>query len=296
MKTIHALLTCFNRRDKTLACLEALQHSALPPEHRLRVLLVDDGSTDGTAEVVMARFPEVDLVRSDGGLFWCRGMHQAMAIAMREKPAYLLWVNDDVVPEPGAIARLIAIRDDYVARGLGDAIVVGATENPDTGRPSYGAHTSRGGLHRLTYDLAWHPDRVLQADAMNGNFVLIPHDIVARIGLIDPFYEHAMGDTDYALRARRAGFSVLAAPGFVGRCRNNPSQGTWSDPSLPLSRRLHLMLDRKGLPWRSWWHFTHAHGGLLGPLHFAWPYAKLVASGLRGGGARGPVSTDSAKG
>jgi hypothetical protein len=41
------------------------------------------------------------------------------------------------------------------------------------------------------------------------------------------------------------------------------------------------MMGRKGLPVRSWWRFTRKHGGVLWPLYFTWPYAKLIATGLR---------------
>ena len=41
---------------------------------------------------------------------------------------------------------------------------------------------------------------------------------------------------------------------------------------------MELIRSRKGLPFRSWLHFTRRHGGLLWPLFFAWPYAKLPLS------------------
>lgn len=279
MTTVAVLITCFNRRAKTLACLAQLRRCQLPPAHRLQVILVDDASTDGTPEAVAEEFPEVQLVRSEGGLFWCRGMHFAMQIAQRDAPAYYAWLNDDVVLSDDAFMRLLTVTDQHQRDSGRAALVVGATRSPDTGKPSYGGYVSLGGLRHLTYRLVFSADQVLACDTINGNFVLIPAPIVQRIGLIDAEFAHAMGDTDYALRARRAGFAVLAAPGYIGECRNNPAKGTWSDASLPLSRRMRLMLDRKGLPMASWWRFTRRHGGLLWPLHFAWPYLRLMLSG-----------------
>ena len=52
--------------------------------------------------------------------------------------------------------------------------------------------------------------------------------------------------------------------------------GTFTDKSLPLKTRWKRMLDRKGLPWKSWLIFTRRHMGVMWPLYFAWPYAKLV--------------------
>lgn len=279
MKRLAVLITCYNRREKTLACLAQLRRCRLPAGHQLRIVLVDDASNDGTPEAVGADYPEVDLVRAAGGLFWCRGMHFAMSVAAHAAPDYFVWLNDDVVLTDDAFERVLAVEHAHREVSGAPALVVGATVSPDTGGVSYGGYRSLGGLRHLSYEIVHSTTDVLEVDTINGNFVLIPRPIVDRVGLIDSEFAHAMGDTDYALRVRDAGFAVLAAPGFVGSCRNNPSSGTWSDRSLPLARRVRLMLDRKGLPLSSWLRFTRRHGGALWPLHFAWPYVRLVIEG-----------------
>ena len=77
MRIIAALITCHNRKSKTIACLERLFQQALPLGVLLKVYLVDDGSTDGTAEAVREKFPSVSVISADGSLFWCRGMRLA---------------------------------------------------------------------------------------------------------------------------------------------------------------------------------------------------------------------------
>ena len=69
MKYIAVLLTVFNRKDKTLCCLERL-FAQLPIDGwRVDVFLTDDGCTDGTPEAVAARFPDVSIVRGTGLYF-----------------------------------------------------------------------------------------------------------------------------------------------------------------------------------------------------------------------------------
>jgi GT2 family glycosyltransferase len=278
-----ALLACFNRRDKTLACLRALQASTGVDDVRMSAILVDDGCTDGTAEAVAAEFPWVRVLRvgaSEEALFWCRGMHRAFSAALEMGHDHYLWLNDDTMLERDAVARLLAA-SARLRRQVGAAvIVVGSTRDAATGTVTY------GGERRPS---AWRPFRVerlqpastaQRCDSMTGNIVLIPADVALRVGNIDAVFEHSMGDTDYALRARRRGVQVWVDAGTHGACSDNSPVGTWCDASQPLRVRWRDMLGRKGLPWRSWLVFTRRHAGPLWPIYFASPYVKVLAQGL----------------
>ena len=63
---IAALLTCFNRKDKTITCLNSVLN-IIPTCH---VYLVDDASTDGTSEAIKQNFPQVNIIQGNGNLFW----------------------------------------------------------------------------------------------------------------------------------------------------------------------------------------------------------------------------------
>jgi GT2 family glycosyltransferase len=275
---VMAVLTCFNRKSMTLACLRALEDAAARAGVELGAIVVDDASTDGTAAAVRQTFPWADVVAGSGALFWNRGMHLGFGRALQHRVDHYLWLNDDTVLLPDALQRLLSQAQSLRQRDGQPAILVGATAD-DSGRVSYGGGVAHSRLKRFSYRPVWSDREPLRCDVMNGNCVLIPREVAARVGNLDATFEHAMGDTDYALRARRAGYTAYVAAGIVGRCTNNPSKGTFNDRSLPLSRRWALMMGRKGLPVRSWLHFTRKHGGVLWPLYFAWPYAKLVATG-----------------
>jgi GT2 family glycosyltransferase len=244
-------------------------------------VLVDDGSTDGTAEAVRAEFPWVRVVPSPGQLFWNRGMHRALAVAQAESADAVLWLNDDTRLHQAALQQLLAQADDLRRRLGRPAIVVGSTCD-GAGRRSYGGAVAASRLRRFKYRPVWDAGSSLPCEVMNGNCVLVPMPVAHALGNVDPAFEHAMGDTDYALRARAAGHGVYVAAGFVGVCDQNGVAGTFLDAGLPLRRRWALMMDRKGLPWRSWLHFTRRHGGWLWPAYFAWPYLRLVGASLAG--------------
>ena len=275
--SVCALLTCFNRREKTLECLRALAGNTGLQAVELRAVLVDDGSTDGTAQAVRDEFSWVDVVTSDASLFWCRGMHLAFETALRTGFDHYLWLNDDTTLRHDAVARLLACEADLRGRTDAPLIVIGSTVDPLSGVCTY------SGERRPS---RWQPSRVERVvpasvpqscDTLTGNIVLVSARAAQRVGNLDPGFEHAMGDTDYGLRARRLGVELWVAPQVHGTCAHNPVAGTYMDESLPIATRWKRMQHRKGLPWRSWLIFTRRHTGVMWPLYFAWPYAKLLA-------------------
>ena len=122
MKTIAVLITSFNRKEKTIKCLESLfvQHAT---NFFLQVFLVNDGSTDGTAEAVSRKFPEVQIIHGDGTLYWNRGMHKAWSEASKRNNDFYLWLNDDTFLYKEALKEML----ETLVKVRGEAIIVGAT-------------------------------------------------------------------------------------------------------------------------------------------------------------------------
>lgn len=268
MYRIATLLTCHNRREKTLACLVALYAARESvAEVELQVYLTDDGSTDGTAAAVREFDPGIHVVRGTGGLYWNRGMVAAWeaALASGESWDAFLLLNDDTLLDLDA---LTVLRE--TAREVGaNAIIVGAVRDPKTGELTY------GGIRRTS---RWHPGRTARvpvasgpqdADTFNANCVLVPAACVERIGTLDPAFTHAMGDFDYGLRARKAGVRVVVAPGVIGACPRNDMRGSWRDSSLPVRKRLRQLNSPKGLPYREWRQYLRRHGA---------PFPRLLAA------------------
>lgn len=270
------ILTCFNRKQHTLECLHALAASTGMEQVQVSAVLVDDGSKDGTAEAVRELFPWVDVTVADGNLFWCRGMHKAFAIAMQNNPDYYLWLNDDTTLNEDALTRLLKCAQDLRVSGQWPVIVVGSTIDEQTGKLTYGGDRRAARWRPMSFVKVRAVDRPEVCESMNGNIVLIPSEAAQIVGNLDPRFEHAMGDIDYALRATQLGVGVWVAPGVHGMCSHNPVTGTFLDGALPLGKRLRLILGRKGLPWRSWLILTRRHAGILWPGYFVWPYIRTV--------------------
>lgn len=225
-KQIAVLMTCHNRREKTLNCLRSLFNCSLPEEYAFDVFLVDDGSTDNTATAVKQNFSAVNIITGNGKLYWNRGMHLAWTTAAKKQDYdFYLWLNDDVILFPGALKGLFDV-------SLGeDVIVVGSMCTKDERDLSYGGRNIAGNL--LTPN-----GSVQQCFTFNGNLVLIPQKVFIQLGPLDPLFLHSIGDFDYALRAKKKGIKCFLLPAYSGYCEKHPTHATWCLPEVPFFKRL----------------------------------------------------------
>ena len=285
MVRLAALLTCHNRREQTMACLSALFESARPPATLLDVVLVDDGSVDGTAVAVRASFSEVQVLQGDGTLYWAGGMRLAYAEALKRDYDFYLFLNDDTVIESDALTRLFATYEEIEVRSKRAGAIVGTTRDPDSHRPTYGGLRRVSSWRSMRLELLTPAAYPIECDSMNTNCVLVPREAALDIGNFDDAFRHRIADIDYGLRMRSAGFSNWVAPGFIGTCADDHRpEASWVDPSTPLRERFRQVTQVKGLPWREWMVFTRRHGGLFWPAFWIWPYVKilLTSSARRG--------------
>ncbi len=276
---IAALLTCHSRKDTTLKCLARLFEQELTVQ--LSVFLVDDCSSDGTANAVRTQFPLVRVLEGDGNLFWCGGMRKAFEAALSEDFDFYLWLNDDTLLECDAVDRLLKTYQSVTYERNDASIVVGSTCDPDSGKPTYGGIVRSSRIHPIKYRMVKPSDKPIECDTMNGNFVLIPRAVAARVQNLGSEFQHAMGDFDYGLRARKAGCSVWAAPGYIGTCASNEIGGVFLDSRLPLPIRWRHMMSNKGLPPNEYLVYVRRHGGYMWPLLWVLPYIKAVLGALK---------------
>lgn len=279
--SIAVVLTCFNRKDKTEACLVALFQTAqlMAGRVRLHVIVTDDGSSDGTGEMLRSRFPQVEVLRGDGGLFWNGGMRLAYGRALQKKYDFYLWLNDDTHLYPDCLERLLETHDMlFTSTGLG-GLVVGSTCNAE-GRVSYGGLRRKSG-NGLQFYLVEPSAQPQPCESNNGNCLLVSAEAAHKLGNLEAAYVHSMGDMDYGLRATKAGIPLWVMPGFVGECGNDhPVGGSYLDTSLPFAIRWKKALSTKELSPRAWAVFCRRHAGLWWPAYWAWPYAKIVLTSL----------------
>lgn len=265
--TIAVLLTCFNRKELTLNCLKMLSKQKAD-NFTLDIYLVDDGCTDGTSQIVRAKFPDVNIIRGTGALYWNGGMRLAWQRALSTKPDFYLWVNDDSFIYKDAVSNLLKSYENLIDKNQEAGAILGSMVDPDSKSLTYGGRAKAKGMNPLSIGKIIQPvNEAIKCDFVNGNLTLIPRNTVDRIGILSDKFTHSMGDFDYGLRAKNAGLDCWVAPGVYGECSANPIKGSWQDKSLPISERIKKMNAITQLPpVCEWKYFVKQHGGVLWPL------------------------------
>lgn len=262
-------MTCYNRKDKTLACLGSLFGSHPPCE--LEVYLLDDASTDGTSRAVRERFPQVHLISGAGNAYWAGGTRLAWEAAKDSGVDAFVLLNDDVHIDPDAFTRLV-----HWFERLGDGSVLGcAVRSSDGGQVTYGG-MRRNGVHPMKFELVQPAeDGPSEADVLNGNLMLIPDKVYRTVGMLPRYLVHIGGDFDYTLRARKAGFKALLLPGTFGSCDKNPPA-----PHLRGFKALRMALSPKCWPPSSTIPLYRAHAGFFWPVWWVMPYVRAFLFGF----------------
>lgn len=241
MKTLAVLLTCYNRKAKTLSCLEYLFRNEIPETYSMSVFLVDDGSTDGTTVAVKDSFPEVNIIKGTGELYWNQGMRLAWQEAINTNTFdFFIWLNDDTELKCNAISQLLDTYHEIVKETKREAIVTGACQESKTKITfSYGGRTDNGAVI---------PNNTIQlCKYINGNIVLVPKDIYNTIGILSNDYTHGMGDYDYGLRAQENGFLCVTTKEYVAYCETHKRIATWCNPEKTLAERKKSFISPLGL-------------------------------------------------
>jgi hypothetical protein len=197
----------WNGGEENLRCLESILAQGIPGRD---VFFVDNGSEDGSPELVVEKLPEVRVLRNAENLGYAAASNRGARAALEEGAEGILFVNNDAVLPDGVVQALTDEMGQEPRLGIVGPRIVYLTE-PDRVWSAGGVLTWRQNLstllgHGELDDKRWmetHP-----VDYIPGCVMLVRRAVFEQIGFMDADYFAYMEDIDYCLRARNAGFLV----------------------------------------------------------------------------------------
>jgi len=225
VKCVVAAVPAWNARDRIAEVLDALA------EQVTATVVVDNGSTDGTADWVAANRPSAILLRHDQNLGFSAAVNRAIDQAASLRPDALLLVNDDAVFAPGAVDLLAGALDREARAGAVSAKML-YRDRPGVINGTGGFFDASRGWAALRGegepDSGQYDDQLL-VDYPSGAASLLRWAALLDVGPFDEDYFLYFEDTDWGLRSRASGWLTLYEPRAV--VTHEGSAGTAADPA-----------------------------------------------------------------
>jgi GT2 family glycosyltransferase len=202
-------IAVFNRIDYTRKCLELLRHQTYLD---VRPVVVDDGSSDGTSEMIIAEHPEAVLLRGDGSLYWTGATRAGVdyILAHAAPNDYTLLLNDDLLFAPDLVEKLLEV-GKRLPQSLIQA-VESCVEDPDViwqggvkVNPWTAKHQRLNHHRRISEFPSGHFE---QSDYLTGRGVLVPMEVFKVVGNYDASYKQ-YGDPEFTRRAAKNGYDLF---------------------------------------------------------------------------------------
>ncbi len=201
---IYFAVPCFNQKDQVNKFLDSVSKQTYK---NFKVVIVDDGSSDDTSELVKTMYPKTILLRGDGSLWWSGSTNLAVKRAIKDKANFVLTVNTDVELDPNYLKNILESAKEHPNSLIGSMVCY--EDKPEKVWFFGGYYDQKTGqmLHREGSVRDFKVD--LEADWLTGMGVLIPIEVFNKIGLYDKVrYPQYFGDSDFSMRAKKAGYGL----------------------------------------------------------------------------------------
>lgn len=204
---VWVVIPTFNRRDTLFECLRSLEKQSYSS---IMVVVVDDGSNDGTLSALKASFPQVIPLCGDGLRWWSGSMNLGLAYVLARASAqdYVLSCNDDVILGPEFLNLLVGDAVQLGGRAIVGSIAVDSLDRKKVVFRGTRIDWLKGVWSGIAADSKEQSNPIL-SDSLPGRGTLIPITAFLDAGFYDASsFPQYFGDEDFSLRAKKLGYSL----------------------------------------------------------------------------------------
>jgi hypothetical protein len=209
---VATVVLTWNGRDDTLRCLESLERLDWP---RHDTIVVDNGSTDGTAAAIESAYPDVAVIDTGRNLGFAAGNNVGLKAALEMGADYALILNNDTVVAPDMVTRLVDQAERQPDAGALCPLIYYLDEPDriwyagarfDARRGHNGRHTGYGERDFGQYD------RIREIGRGTGAAMMVRREVIEKVGMLDGELFLQVEDVEWSLRMRRAGWRIFFVP------------------------------------------------------------------------------------
>ena len=208
--TVFVVIAVHNRRVITSQCLEKLQKQSYNP---VKIIVIDDGSTDGTAEMIRKDYPNVIILIGDGNFWWSKSMNTGINYVLKQanESDLVLTLNDDTFFDIDYIKTIVNDINNNPNTILGSLILINGTNNVFFAGSLFHEWTGKDKPNfQIGEKFKSEDNQFLNTDYLPGRGTVIPVYIFNKIGLFDDIkLPHYLADYDFTLRAKKNGIKLI---------------------------------------------------------------------------------------
>jgi GT2 family glycosyltransferase len=208
-----AVIVNWNGKDDVLECLGSLKKVSYPKE-KFRILVVDNGSSDGSNTAISKIHPDVFLLNNPKNQGYVRAVNQGIKQGLDWNVEYVWICNNDIVVNEDVLANLVETGQIDAQIGVVAPVIYSYGEPQKIDNTGYKINFWIGRLKKLKYkkDIFSDPQFLMaDVDTNLGCSNIIKTSLIRTIGMLKPIYNIYFEETDFNVRARRSGFRVVIA-------------------------------------------------------------------------------------
>lgn len=269
MKTkVYTVVPNWNGRDFIKKCLDSLAKQSLTTQ----VVVVDNGSVDGSVEFIKKNYPKIEVLRLEKNRGFTGGVNHGIKYALKEGAQYVALLNNDAVAETDWLENLYLVADKHKTTGIVTGkMLMSDKKHIDTAGELYSTRGLPFPRGRNEVDEGQY-DKAEYIFGASGGASLYKSEMLKDIGLFDEDFFAYFEDVDLSFRAQRAGWKVFYEPKAVVYHEIGKTSSRYGSFTRYHSIKNAILLYNRNMPGRLFWKYK---------ILFLWEVVRMKLGSLR---------------